>query len=375
MADAVTTRILALSSPGEVRIAVVRGGSELHDYAIWRPGAPDGVGDLLRGRVSARVPAMAGCFVALPGAEGFLPDSEGGRGVSEGTVLAVRVTRSAQGGKGPRLTANLSDPDREIVGNGPPALLRGGPGGVEIMADRYPEAAILADDPALVALLRPRFGDRISVTHEPGSDAVETAIDELALSEIALPSGGRLHIQPTPALVAIDVDTGGASSGRRDKAASQLGFNREILPVTARQIRLRNLSGAILVDLAGLSPRRRLALESQFFELLRQDPLRPRFLGFTALGLAEIVRPRVHPPLHELLRGPHAAGLSALRHAARQSASHPDRAPILRAAPAIIAALQADPVALPDLARRTGRPLILRSDPTLRSCGWVMERT
>ncbi len=113
------------------------------------------MGDLQRGRVSARVPAMAGCFVALPGGEGFLPDSEGGKGASEGTVLGVRVTRAAQGGKGPRLTAKLPDADRQLAGSGPPALLRRGPGAVEIMAARYPEAVILADDPALAALLRP----------------------------------------------------------------------------------------------------------------------------------------------------------------------------------------------------------------------------
>jgi Ribonuclease G/E len=373
MADAVMTHILALSSPGEVRVAVMRGG-ELLDYALWRPGAPDGVGDLLRGRVAARVPAMAGCFVVLPGAEGFLPDSEGGKGASEGTVLGVRITRSAQGGKGPRLTADLSDPDRRLVGSGPPALLRSGPGAVEIIAARFSEAPILTDDPALAALLRPRLGGRIGVTHEPIDDTMETAIEALALPEIALPLGGRLHIQPTSALVAIDVDTGGASSGRRGKSASQLGFNREILPVLARQIKLRNLSGAILVDLAGLSPRRRLPLGPELAELLRHDPLRPRFLGFTALGLAEIVRPRVHPPLHELLSGPHAAGLSALRHVARETTALPDRAPALRATPPVIAALQADPVALPDLARRTGRPLILRSDPTLPACAWVLER-
>ena len=43
---------------------------------------------------------------------------------------------------------------------------------------------------------------------------------------------------------------------------------------------------------------------------LAGDPLRPRFLGFTALGLAEIARPRVRAPLHEMLSGPLAAGLS-----------------------------------------------------------------
>ena len=58
-----TLRILAACSPGEVRVAVLR-DADLLDYAIWRPGAPDGVGDLHRGRVIARVPAMAGAFVA-----------------------------------------------------------------------------------------------------------------------------------------------------------------------------------------------------------------------------------------------------------------------------------------------------------------------
>ena len=49
---------------------------------------------------------MAGAFVALEGAEGFLPDSEGGKSLTEGSILAVQVTRAAQGGKGPRLTAD-----------------------------------------------------------------------------------------------------------------------------------------------------------------------------------------------------------------------------------------------------------------------------
>ncbi|HEY8288813.1 MAG TPA: ribonuclease, partial [Acetobacteraceae bacterium] len=89
-------------SPGEVRVAAVRDGALL-DYAIWRPGAPDGVGDLHRGRVSAVVPAMAGAFVVLDDSEGFLPDSEGARDVTEGTLLGVRISRARQGGKGPRL--------------------------------------------------------------------------------------------------------------------------------------------------------------------------------------------------------------------------------------------------------------------------------
>ena len=67
-------RIYAACSPGEHRAAAVQDGALL-DVAIGRPGRPDGMGDVHRGRVIARVPAMAGAFVALPDAEGFLPDS------------------------------------------------------------------------------------------------------------------------------------------------------------------------------------------------------------------------------------------------------------------------------------------------------------
>ena len=148
--------------------------------------------------------------------------------------------------------------------------------------------------------------------------ATEDAVAALAEQEVDLPGGGRLRIQPTPALVAIDIDAGGAVDARQGKVAAHLAANRAALPELARQIRLRNLSGAILVDFAGLPARRRAALGPELQSALSDDPLHPRLLGFTMLGLAEIVRPRVHPPLHELLAGPHAAGLAALRRVAAE---------------------------------------------------------
>ena len=366
--------ILARCSPGEVRVAAVRDGLLL-DHAIWRPGRPDGVGDLHRGRVTARVPALAGYFVALDGADGFLPESESAapKGLTDGAVLGVRVTRAAQGGKGPRLSARLSEAERGLVGTGSPVLIRRGPGAVERLAALYPDAPVLADDPALVARLRPALGARIRPAASVWDEDVAGQVDALALPEAALPGGVRASIHPTPALVAIDLDTAGASADRRAKAAAQWAANAAVLPALARQLRLRNLSGAILVDLAGLSPKRRAALAPALARALADDPLRPRLLGFTALGLAEIVRPRVHPPLHELLAGPHAAGLAALRELAREAAVRPAAALAVRAAPDVAAALDADPVAPVDLARRTGRPLIVRPDPALPPGGWTLE--
>ena len=364
--------IRAACSPGEVRIAVTRDDALL-DYALWRPGMPDGVGDLYRGRVTARVPAMAGAFVALDGAEGFLPDTAGAAGLTEGTVLGVRVIRAAQGGKGPRLSAALEAAEQALVGSGPPALLRRGPSPLAELAGAYPDAPMLLDDAALAATLRPALGARLELVRAAFDLELAARIEVLADPVVLLPNGARLAIHPTPALTAIDVDAGAATAARGGKAQAQRALNRAVMPALAAEIRLRNLSGAILVDFAGLPARKREALGPDLSAALAGDPLHPRLLGFTRLGLAEIVRPRIRPPLHELLAGPHAAGLAALRAAAAEIAANPARPPGLRAAPAVLAALEADSVALADLARRAGRALIMRADPSLPPTGWVLE--
>jgi Ribonuclease G/E len=364
--------ILASASPGEVRVAAVD-DTGLQAYAIWRPGAPDGVGDLHRGRVIARMPALAGSFVSIGDSDGFLPDSEADPTAGVGTMLGVRITRAAQGGKGPRLSAKLGDADAALIGSGPPALLRRGPNAIARLAALYPAADVLVDSAALLATLRPLLGARLQLVACAFDDDTEAAVEALGEAGCDLPGGARMTVHPTPALTAIDVDLAAASAGRGGKSASQTVANRALIPTLVRQIRLRNLAGAILVDLAGLSPKRRAALGPDFAAALADDPLRPRFLGFSALGLAEILRPRIHPPLHELLAGPHAAGLAALRRLAAEIAATPQRAPALAAAPAVVAALQRDTLALADLANRAGRPLMLRPEPALAPLGWRLE--
>ena len=357
--------LYAACSPGEVRVAAVMDGMLL-DYAIWRPGQPDGVGDVHRGRVTTVVPGMAGAFVAIAGADGFLPDSAGAAGRGVGDILSVRVVRAAQGGKGPRLAAEALEP-----GKGTPALLQPGPNPVERLATLH-LGPVIVDDPGVAAGLRPTLGDRVELG-PAWDDDVDAAVEALASPDVSLPGGLRARIEPTAALVAIDMDMAAATAGREMKQSKQEAANRAALPALARQIRLRNLSGAILVDLAGLTLRRRAAMAEPFRAALGADPLNPRLLGFTAGGLAEIQRPRIHPPLHELLAGPHAAGLAALR----QVLAGADMAtpPWLRAAPDVVRALEADPIALQALAHQLGRPLLLRSDPALRSCRWVIEET
>jgi len=359
-------KILAAVSPGEVRVAVW-GPQGLVDAAIWRPGSPDGVGDVHRGRVAKLVPAMAGAFVALAEGDGFLPDSEGAKGAGEGDAVAVRVVRAALGGKGPRLARADIDP-----GNGPPALLARGPDAVRELAERHAAAEVIVDDAGLAAVLRPALGARLRVG-PAFDDAVAAAFEALAEPVAELPGGARMHVHATPALTAVDVDLAGATVARGAKAGAQLAGNRALLPALAAQIRLRNLSGAILVDLAGMAAKRRGALAPEFAAALAADPLKPRLLGFTGLGLAEIVRARVHPPLAELFAGPLAAGLAALRQAAAQVAARPDRALALHATPAIIAALRADGAGLAEFARRAGREIALVEVRGSAPPPWMVE--
>jgi len=353
----------AAVSPGEVRVAAML-GDFLRDFAIWRPGCPDGFGDLYRGRVRAVAPALAGCFVDLGDQDGFLPDSEGGAGLGEGDFVAARVTRAPQAGKGARLSARGIKAEA-----GPAGLIARGPGGLRELAAVHPEATILIDDAPMFAALRPEFGPRLALVPRAFDDALESEIAALFEPTVSLPGGGVIHIEPTRALVAIDLDSG-LGSGRDHRAGAHLAANRAMLPELVRQIRLRDLAGTILVDFAGLPAKKRAGLGSELAaQLGAEDPRAPRLVGFTGLGLAEIVRTRRHPPLHELNQGPHAAGLAALREATRR----PQGRLCLRARPAILAALEADPVALAAFAHGATYQLRLLADAGLAAPGYIIE--
>jgi len=376
MPGGVTIRVSA--SPGERRTALLRGGLPTEAW-VERPTRPDGVGDLHRGRIAAVAPAMAGAFVALAGGQtGFLPESEAGparrpiaEAVNEGMILPLRVIRAAQGGKGPRVTARLTPEEQGRVAAsvpGAPRLIARGPDAATRLAMRYPGATIAVDDLALAAQLRAVFGDRVRHLRDPAfDDALEACFDELAGAEVPLAGGGRLLIHPTPALTAIDMDAGSAAGARSAHAVATL--NLAALPELARQIRARNLGGAILVDFAGLSPRRREALAEPLAAALAPDRL-ARLLGFTKLGLAEIVRDRIHPPLHEVLGWPPSSltqAMAALRQAAREAAARPGRKLALRATPAVLAALEAE--VLDAFAQGAGFALRLVPDATARRPG------
>ncbi len=348
------TRLLAAWSPGEVRIVAIDADGPI-DAAIDRPGARHRVGEVWRARLTAVLPAMAGAFCDLGGVSGFLPDSAGAKGRSVGEVLGVRIVRAAQGGKGPRLTAADETP------LGPQGLVTPAPSALTRLAALHPDAMVTVNVPALLPVV-PRA--RLAPDAAAEVDAIFAALAE---PDVNLPGGGALRIHPTPALTAIDIDTGPASASGGAKRGAQAEFNAALLPALARAIRLRNLSGGIVVDFAGMPARRRAALAEPLAAALAADPLHPRLLGFTALGFAEILRPRVEPPLSELLAGPHAAALAGLR-AALAAGTHR-----LRIAPDVATALEADAEAREAFAREAGVPISVASDPALPACRWSLD--
>lgn len=364
-------------SPGERRVALLR-DERLQQVAIERPARPDGVGDLHRARVTALSKPMSGAFLLLAdGITAFLPDSEvpDRKAVQEGAILPIRITRAGQGGKGPRATARVTEAERAAAAGPGVALIRRGPDAALRFAARAPAAEVATDNPAEAARLKRALGDRVRLLREPAfDDGLEAEFDLLAGQEVPLPGGGRLTIHPTPALTAIDVDAGAHAGG--GDAASQLRLNHAAVEEAARQIRLRELAGAILLDVAGMQAKRREALSAPLAAALEADPLKPRLLGLTRLGLFEIQRPRIQPPLHEVLGAPPSAlthGLAALRRAAREAASAPGRALALRANPAVLAALEALPGALAEMAAAAGRVLRLVPDAALSPGGEQVE--
>ncbi len=289
-----STKILASTQGDYIRLALTE-DAKLVEYTLWNPDVPDGVGDLYTGRVAARATAMGGVFVDLgAGQTGFLPDSAGGKSWSDGDLIGVRVTRAAQGGKGPRLAG-----DRSITPGHKAGLVAIGPGPLVDFHTQYPESPIIVDSYALLARLRNIVQNVVYGVH--CLDPHEDEIAELESHNVMLPAGARATIIPTPALTAIDIDAGASTAERAHKSVSQARLNRTIIPELARQIRLRNLGGAILIDFAGMRPAARASLAPELHRAFAGDPLRPRLLGFSCLGFAEIVRPRIRQPLHELL--------------------------------------------------------------------------
>lgn len=116
-----------------------------------------------------------------------------------------------------------------------------------------------------------------------------------------LKSGGTLVIQPTEALTVIDVNTGKAISGKKKVQETFLKINLEAAKEIARQIRLRNISGIIIIDFIDMElQKHKDLLMEELRKHLNKDPIKTTLVDMTALGLVEVTRKKMRKPLHEV---------------------------------------------------------------------------
>jgi len=236
---------------------------------------------------------------------------------------------------------------------------------------------ILVDDPAAIPELRTAFPERM-LQHQPEAAwpiELDAVFEEALSPTVALPGRGSIHVETTHAAVLIDVDSGSPERGSADRSA--LAVNLAAANVIARQIRLRNLGGGIVVDFVGLDHReQRERVRGAFADALASDPKCPQLLGWTRLGHLELVRPRRGRPLAEVLLEPRLAGplgktavtiaheaLHALR---REARAQPGRQWQLMVGPNVAAALAGGAArALSLLEERFARKLGIETDPSL----------
>lgn len=132
--------------------------------------------------------------------------------------------------------------------------------------------------------------------------SLERELKNALSQQVWLDCGGYLVIQPTEALTVIDVNSGKCDFGKKKEEAIRK-VNLEAARETARQLRLRNLSGIILVDFINMQQE---ASKRQVMETLRHlltlDPVQAHVVDITKLGLVEITRKKTEKPLYESLR-------------------------------------------------------------------------
>lgn len=301
-------------------------------------------GTIYRARADRPVKGQGGMFLSTPDGPAFLRQV---KGLAPGTLLLVQVTGFAEPGKaipvtqkvlfksryaivtpdapGLNISRSIRDDDErdrllEIAhdaraGDDSGLILRSsceGADGQEIADDieamlalsqkiaqdqsQTVETLIEGDGPHVMAWRE--WVDPAEIVTDAGcfdTHGVLDALDGLGIDE-PLPGGGCLYIEPTRALVAVDVNTGADAS-----LAAGIKANMACARALPRALRLRGLAGQITLDLAPMPKKDRRAFESTLRAAFKADPDDTALVGWTPLGHYELQRKRARQPLAEIL--------------------------------------------------------------------------
>ena len=169
---------------------------------------------------------------------------------------------------------------------------------------------VLIDDPAaynraaeFVGMVMPQYKNRLKLYEDPlalfNRFQIEGQIETAFQREVRLPSGGSIVLDPTEALVSIDINSARATKGG-DIEQTALQTNLEAADEIARQLRLRDMGGLVVIDFIDMSSNRnQRAVENRIREALELDRARIQVGRISRFGLLEMSRQRLRPSLGE----------------------------------------------------------------------------
>ncbi|MBE0363218.1 ribonuclease E [Pseudoalteromonas ulvae UL12] len=186
----------------------------------------------------------------------------------------------------------------------------------EILIDK---ARVFEEAKAHIERFRPDFMSRVKLykgdvplfTHYQIESQIESAFQR----EVRLPSGGSIVIDPTEALTSIDINSSKATKGG-DIEETAFNTNLEAADEIARQLRLRDLGGLIVIDFIDMTPpRHQREVENRLKDAVRPDRARVQIGKISRFGLLEMSRQRLRPSLGEASQGtcPRCNGQGTIR--------------------------------------------------------------
>ena len=328
----------------------------------------------LRDMVSKLVPKDAGGWIIRTVAEDFT-EASCKREIDHLYGLWKKIQRKAQSVRAPALIQRETSLTRGIVR--------------DLFSDKID--SLLVDSKQLyneieqyLKQIDPDLLSRVKLYHAETAlfdeYDIEAEIRNLFKQRVDLPTGGYLIIQPTEALISIDVNTG-RYTGKKDPESTIFKTNIEAAREVARQLRLRDVGGIIVVDFIDMETRgNRDKVLQELRTHLGRDRARTKAFAVSELGLIEMTRQRVRPSLWQSMTAdcPTCSGTGRVfrpevvvrrmeRSLKRAGADHKERHLAVRLHPEVALYLvEQEPNFLRQLEKQTGLELEVRDDPMMR---------